>query len=288
MRILALFSESFTHWREDKVPQLAASTAYYTIFSLAPLLVLIIAVLSFFFDATAARTAVLDQIGDLMGKQGAEGIGSMIDAARTSTNSTWAAIIGIVTLILGATGVMMALEDAVNFIWKVKAKKTTNGIVLTVLRQIFSLGFILGVGFLLLISLMASVGLSAFASYLARFGALAIILPLANVILSFCVIWILFAILLRFLPDVKLTWSDVLPGSALTAALFVIGKSLLGWYLGQKDAVSAYGVAGSLIIVLLWVNYSSQIFFFGVEFTKVYTLHRHRKVLPKGYAEWME
>lgn len=288
MRMIPLFSEAFAHWREDKVPQLAASTAYYTIFSLAPLLVLIIAVLGFFFDASAARTTVLQQLSSLVGEQGAEGIGSMIDAARTSTNSVWAAIIGIVTLILGATGVMMALEDAVNFIWKVQTKKTTNSILLTVLKRIFSLGFILGVGFLLLISLAVSAGLSAFAGYLERFGSLSITLPLANVLLSLLIIWILFAVLLKFLPDVQLTWSDVLPGSALTASLFVIGKSLLGWYLGQTDAVSAYGVAGSVIIVLLWVNYSSQIFFFGVEFTKVYTLHRQRKVMPKEYAEWIK
>jgi membrane protein len=285
MTFFSLLSEASTRWREDKVPQLAAATAYYAIFSLAPLLVVIIALLGFFFDTSSARTVVLDQISGLLGKQGADGIATMIDAARLSTNSGFALSIGIGTLVLGATGVMIALQDAANFIWKVTTKKTANSIVMAVLKRIFSLAFILGIGFLLLISLVVSAALTAFSLYLERFGAVASALPALNLLLSFVVFFVLFAMLLKYIPDVLLAWRDVLPGAALTALLFVIGKSVLGWYLGQKDAVSAYGVAGSLIIVLLWINYTSQIFFFGIEFTKACTLRRTGSVCPREYAE---
>ena len=287
MIFFSLLREAFTQWREDKVPQLAASSAYYTIFSLAPLLIVLISILSMVFDETSAKTVVLEQISGLIGRQGAEGIGSMVDAARYEANSTIAAVTGVVILVFGATGVMLALQDAVNFIWKVRAKKTTNGILIAAIKRIFSVGFILGIGFLLLVSLVVSAGLTAFGAYLVKYDALAGLLPLANTLLSFFVITALFAALCKFMPDVRLTWNDVLPGAALSALLFVIGKSLFGWYLGQKDAVSAYGIAGSIILVLLWVNYSSQIFFFGVEFTKAYTLERKGSVLPKEYAEFI-
>lgn len=288
MQFFSLLSAAFTRWREDKVPQLAASTAYYTIFSLAPLVIVLIAILGFFFDEASARAIVLDQLSGLVGQKGAEGIGSMVDTARMSTSSVLAALTGIAMLLLGATGVTMALQDSVNFIWKVKAKKTANSMGIIAIKRLFSLGFILGIGFLLLVSLVVSAALTAFATYLERFDVLAIILPLSNGVLSVVVIWVLFAALFKFMPDVRLTWKDVLPGSALSALLFVLGKSLLGSYLGQKEAVSAYGAAGSLIIVLLWINYSSQIFLFGIEYTKVYTLSREKAVVPKPYAELTE
>lgn len=285
MHFFQLLSEAYTQARVDKVPQLAASTAYYTIFSLAPLIVLLIAVLGYFFDESSARALILDEIDGLVGRQGAEGIGSMVDAARLSTSSTVAIVIGVMILLLGATGLMIALQDAVNFIWKVRAKKTTNKFLIILLKRFFSIAFILGIGFLLLVSLAVSAVLAAFTAYLQRYDMFSIALPALNAGVSFGVIWILFAALLKFLPDVLLSWRDVLPGSALTALLFVVGKTLLGWYLGQKDAVTAYGIAGSLIIVLLWINYSSHVLFFGVEFTKVYTLQRSRLVVPKEYAE---
>ncbi len=288
MLFLSLLSEAGTRWREDKVPQLAASTAYYAIFSLAPLLVVLIALLGLYFDSTSARTVVLDQIADILGKEGAEGIGTMIDAARLSTNSMLALVIGIITLILGATGVMIALQDAANFIWKVTTKKTANSILVAILKRIFSLAFILGIGFLLLISLAVSAALAAFALYLEQFGTLGILLPALNILLSFLVFFVLFAMLLKYIPDVIIAWKDIVPGAVLTALLFVAGKSLLGWYLGRDTAVSAYGVAGSLIVVLIWINYSSQIFFFGIEFTKACTLRRTGKVQPRDYAELTE
>jgi membrane protein len=167
----------------------------------------------------------------------------------------------------------------------VKAKTTANRFLLLLSKRLFSVAFILGIGFLLLVSLVVSAVLAALAGYLQRFDTLGILLPVANAFVSFAVVWALFAALIKFMPDVRLAWKDVLPGSALTALLFVIGKSLLGWYLGQKDAVSAYGIAGSLIIMLLWINYSSQVFLFGVEFTKAYTLRSTGKIVPKGYAE---
>lgn len=286
MEFLSLLYEAFQNWREDKVPQLAASTAYYTIFSLAPLLVVMIAALSFFFDEASVRANILNQIRDLLGVQGADAIGSMIDAARLSTNSLFAATVGIITLLLGATGVMLALQDAANFIWKVETKKTAHSYFMLILKRIFSLGFILAVGFLLLISLTVSATLAAFTSlYLPQFGPLTFLLPLLNTSVSILVIFILFAALHKYLPDVRLKWNDIYPGAFLTTVLFVIGKSLLGWYLGHKDVVSAYGVAGSLIVILLWINYSSQIFFFGIEFIKVSALRRAGKVIPREYAE---
>ncbi len=288
MKLFSLFRQSFSAWQQDKAGQLAASTAYYTAFSLAPLLLIVIGIAGLFFDSAAVQDHVMGQIQSMVGSQGAQTVGSMLEAANSSQHSLPATIIGFVMLLLGAVGLLMALQDALNFIWKVRVKKTTNGIWIAVLKRIFSFGLLLSIAFLLIVSLAVSAAIAAFLqSASAQLEFLQVVLPAANFIVSFLVIFALFALLFKFLPDVLLTWKDVWMGAMITALLFTIGKSLLGWYLGQKDFVSAYGVAGSLILLLLWVNYSAQILFFGVEFTKVYAKQRHMTVKPKAYAEFI-
>lgn len=289
MQFFSLLKKTFMAWREDKVPQLAASTAYYTAFSLAPLLLIIIGIAGLFFDSATVQTRVMLEIQGMLGEQAADSISSLLDSAQQSDQSLLGTIIGIITLLVGATGLMLILQDAVNFIWKVETKKTSNSFMVLVLKRIFSLGLILTIGFLLLVSLAISTISTVFIDYIsATLPTLGILLPVLNFFISFFIIFFLFAILFKFLPDVQLAWKDVLLSAALTALLFTIGKSLLGLYLGQRDFASAYGVAGSFIVLLLWIYYSAQILFFGIEFTKVYAEAHHRVLVPRNYAVFIE
>lgn len=289
MRFFSLLKKTSAAWREDKVPQLAASTAYYTAFSLAPLLLIIIGIAGLFFDSATVQTRVMLEIQGMLGEQAASSISSLLDSAQQSDQSLLGTIVGIITLLVGATGLMLILQDAVNFIWKVETKKTSNSFMVLVLKRIFSLGLILTIGFLLLVSLAISTLSTVFMEYVSTtFPTLGVLLPPLNFLISFFIIFFLFAILFKFLPDVQLAWKDVLLSAALTAFLFTIGKSLLGIYLGQRDVASAYGVAGSFIVLLLWIYYSAQILFFGIEFTKIYAEEHHRVLVPRQYAEFIE
>jgi len=289
MRFFSLLKKTSIAWKQDKVPQLAASTAYYTAFSLAPLLLIIVGVAGLFFDSETVQTRMMLEIQTILGEEATNSISSLLDSAQQSDQSLLGTIIGIVTLLAGATGLMLILQDAVNFIWKVETKKTSNSFLVLVVKRIFSLGLILTIGFLLLVSLIVSTLSTAFMGYLsASFPVLGVLLPPLNFLLSFLLIFFLFAILFKYLPDVQLAWTDVLLSAALTAFLFVIGKTLLGFYLGQKDVASAYGVAGSFIVLLLWIYYSAQILFFGIEFTRVYAEEHHRVLVPRNYAEFIE
>ena len=289
MKYWRVFKKSVRQWQKDKAGQLAAATAYYTVFSLAPLLLIVISLLGLFVGRSAVQQQVVGQMDALLGAQGGQAVRAMIDAAGSSSHSVLAAVIGFVILLLGATGLMSALQDAFNFIWKVETKKTANAIWIMILKRIFSVGLILTIGFLLLVSLVVSALMLLFMQYLsAHFPGLAALLPLLNFTLSFLVIFLLFAILLKYLPDVLLPWNDVWIGAALTSLFFTIGKSVLGIYLGRKDSLSAYGAAGSLVVLLLWVNYSAQILFFGVEFTKAHALEHARLIHPRGYAQFTE
>ncbi len=282
----AVLRQSFREWKKDKAPQLAASTAYYTIFSLAPLLIIILAFAGMFLDANAVQESLFGQMRGLVGEAGAESIRSMVEASQRSPNTPLAAVLGFLILAFGATGLLMALQDALNFMWKVEAKKSTNALAMIGLKRLVSLGMILTIGFLLIISLVVSALVAHTVEFVS--GGAEAWLPLVNMAVSFGIITLLFALLFIYLPDVRVRWKDVWPGALLTAFLFTLGKFLLGYYLGQKDFTSAYGVAGSIIILLLWVNYSAQIFFFGAEFTKVYVYARGAPVRPTKYARFIE
>lgn len=283
-----LLSRTFTAWKADKAPQLAASTAYYTVFSLAPLLIIVISVGGLLFDAQVIQESLLGELRSLIGTQGAEAVGSMLQSAADSPNTPLAAGIGFLILLLGASGLLAALQDAFNTIWKIEANTKVNSVLALLIRRLFSFGMVLSIGFLLLVSLAASALIGYTAEYFAsQIDGVTVLLPFASEGLSLVVLSCLFAVFFKYLPDIRIQWRDVFPAAIFTAILFTLGKFLLGYYLGQKDFTSTYGVAGSVILLLLWINYSAQIFFFGGEFTKVLVEERGVTVTPKRYARFI-
>ena len=269
--VLDLFKQTFAEWSDDKAPRLGAALAYYTVFSIAPLLLIAILIAGLVFDNAEAQ--ITAQVQGLIGDQGADAIKSMIEAANKPMQSAVATVLALGTLLFGAAGVFIQLKDALNTIWEVPQKK--GGGVWAFLRKYFlSFTMVLGVGFLLLVTLIIEAGLAIVGEMLkSRFDGMDVILQTVGIVFSFFVVTFVFAMLFKFLPDVKVSWKDVWIGALLTAGLFVTGKVGLGLYLGKAGAASAYGAAGSLALVLLWVYYSAQILFFGAEFTQVYSQH---------------
>lgn len=265
-----LVTQSFAEWSEDKASRLAAALAYYTIFSILPLLIIIIAIAAQVFERSLVQQQLVRQIATLVGQTGAEAIEAILENASEPEDSLLAAIVSIITLLLGASGVFGQLYDALNTIWEVQAKPG-RGILGTVKDRFFSFTMVLGVGFLLLVSLIISTALQAFNELVS--GILPSFLFLAqtlNFLISFAVVTILFALIYKVVPDVRVAWRDVWIGALVTAFLFAVGKWAIGLYLGNSTPGSTYGAAGSLIVLLLWVYYSAQILFLGAEFTQVY------------------
>ncbi len=265
-----LLTETFKEWSDDKVPRLAAALAYYTIFSIAPLLIIVIAIAGAVFGEEAARGEIVSQIQGLVGPDGAKFIETAIQNASQPKTGTIASIISVVLLLVGATGLFSELQDSLNTIWEVKPKPG-RGIINMIRTRFLSFTMILGIGFLLLVSLVVSAGLSAVITYFSGLlpGA-DFIWQIFNFILSFAITTALFGLIFKFLPDVKITWNDVFIGAVITSFLFTVGRFLLGQYLGNATFGSTYGAAGSLVVILAWVNYAAQILFFGAEFTQVY------------------
>ena len=266
---LRLFKETFTEFGEDKAPRLGAALAYYTIFSIGPLLLICIAMAGLFFGQEAAQGRVSAELGKFFGSEMSHSLEQMIQAAAKPKSGKVATIVGIVTLLLGASGVFGQLKDALNTIWNVEPKKT-SGIKSFVLQRFLSMAMVLGIGFLLLVTLLIDTVISAMGGYVAQYVGGEAVAQALQLALSFVVAVVLFAAIFRVLPDLKIAWHDVWFGAALTALLFVIGKFGLGLYLGKAAPGSAYGAAGSLVILLIWVYWSAQILFFGAEFTQVY------------------
>jgi membrane protein len=272
----ALLKDSWNAWSADKAPRLGAALAYYTTFSLAPLLIIIIAIAALVFGQEAVQGKIVSEIGGLIGTESASAIQTMIEKARTPTPGVFATILSLITLLLGATGVVGELKDTLNTIWHAEPAPEM-GLLRTLKTRLASLAFVLGVGFLLLVSLVISAVLSAlngFFSHLFSSLWLLHVFQVVNFVVSLGVITVLFAMLYRFLPDTEIPWHDVWIGAGITALLFVVSKSLLGLYLGRSSIGSAYGPAGALVLILAWVYYSSLVFLFGAEFTKVYA-HRY-------------
>jgi membrane protein len=283
--IFRLFRETITEWQNDKVPLLAAALAYYTVFSIAPLLIIAIAIAGAFFGEEAARGEIIDQVQGLIGQQGAEAIQSMLqNTQQPSANSGLATLFGVVTLLIGATGVFGQLQDALNIIWDVKPKPGV-GLKVFFLSRLLSFAMVLVIGFLLLVSLLLSAILAAISHY---FGDLIpsfqFVGQLLNFTLSFIVITLLFAAIYKVLPDVKVPWQNLWLGAIVTALLFNAGKSLIGLYLGNSAVSSTYGAAGSLVVILIWIFYSAQILLLGAEFTHVYSRYRGTPIRPTRYA----
>jgi membrane protein len=273
--LLELLKETVSEWLSDKAPRLGASLAFYTLLSLAPLLIVIVAVASLVYGQEAARGQLVWQIQDLVGPDGAKAIQGLIqDAYRPGTGMV-ASLLGLLTLAFGASSVVVELRDALNTIWHVAPDPRNTGfasIFRLAKERFYSFGLILGVGFLLLVSLVLNAWIAAMGSFFGSFlPTPELLLHIATFFFSFFVITFLFAAIYKLLPDVHLRWSDVVIGSSVTSLLFTIGKQLIGLYLGKASFGSTYGAAGSLVIVLVWVYYSAMLFFLGAEFTKVYT-----------------
>ena len=284
--IFKFLQEAVKEWQEDKVSLLAAALAYYTVFSITPLLVIAIAIAGAVFGQDTARGEIIEQINKLVGDQGAQVIETALANANQPQLSSMASIISVVVLLIGASGVFAQLQEALNTVWNVKAKPN-EGIWGFIRKRLLSFGMVLVIGFLLLVSLVLS-------AMLAGIGKLPIdILPgfvpfwqALNFAMSFGFISLLFALIYYYLPDVKIRWKDVWVGAVITALLFTVGKFLIGLYLGSGSLGSAYGAAGSLIVFLTWVFYSAQILLFGAECTQVYARKYGRKIRPNSHAEF--
>ena len=271
---------------EDEPFLLASSLSYYTLFSLTPLLVIAIAVAGLVFGREAAQNQIVDTIGGMIGPESAKAIQGMIEnASNKPTAGIISTVIAGVTLLIGAGGVVSQLQTSLNKIWGVEPK-SGQGIWVFIRQRFISFAMVLAVGFILLVSLVATALLTAFSQFVGGLiGGAAFVAHSLDIVVSFVFVTLLFAMIYKFVPDVKIHWKDVWIGAALTSILFTIGKFLIGLYLGSSGVTSAYGAAGSLVTVLLWVFYSSLIFLLGAEFTQAYASTYGSGVAPAPYAE---
>jgi len=268
--IFALVKQTTTEWFDQDLSRMGGALAYYTLFAIAPLFVIVLAIAGFWFGEEAARRELFSQVSGLVGNEGGEAIQALVSAANKPKTGAWATVIAVATLLVGATSVFVQLQDSLNSVWGVR-RLPGRGLRNFVKDRLLSFAIVVGIGFILLVSLVLSAGLSALGKFMSgMLPAQESIWQGINFVISFGVITLLFAMIFKVLPDVKIAWRDVWIGAGITALLFNLGKFLLGIYLGRSSVASAYGAAGSLIIVLLWVYYSSQILFFGAKFTQIY------------------
>ena len=274
-----------TQWFEDEPFQLAAALSYYTLFSLAPILIIAIALAGFFFDREAATNQIVQTFQGFVGQESAKAVQEMIrNASSKPKTGMISTVVGIVVLVFGAGGVVGQLQSSLNRIWGVTTKPG-RGIWDFVRERFVSFAMVLGVGFLLLVSLVITAILTHLTLYIGSLiGGAAVMAYALDLVMSFGFVTVLFAMIYKFLPDVRIQWRDVWIGAALTSVLFTLGKFLIGVYLGTSGVTSAFGAAGSLITVLLWVYYSSLIFFFGAEFTQIYASRYGSGVVPAENA----
>jgi membrane protein len=273
------------HWWEKDPFMQSAVIAYYAIFSMPGLLLMVLSISSFFFERDVITGHLYKEISSIMGVETARQVQDMIISASQANKTVLATIIGLITVLVGATGVFVELQKALNIIWEVKVKPRKA--ILTVIRtRLFSFGLILSIGFLLLISLTISTILAAMSEWALNNlpDMVLIIFYVLNFIISFGVIMFLFALMFKILPDAKIQWKHLWLGSFLTASLFLLGKAAIGFYLSKTNPGSAYGAAGSIVLILLWVSYSSMIFFYGAELTRAYADHVTGKVQATDLA----
>ncbi len=278
--VWSLLGETFYEWQEDRAPRLGAALAYYTIFALTPGLIVVIALAALLLGREAAQGQIINEIQDLVGVAGAQAVQAAIESARGTSRSLFVTGLAAVTLVFGLWGVFGELQDALNTIWGVTTRPG-RGVIGVIKERLWSLAMVVGIGLLLLVSLAASAGLGAFGKL--SFGLLplpAALIQTVGMLLSFVIIGLMFAVIYKLLPAVRIAWRNVWIGAAVTALLFVIGKSMIGLYLGLSTVASVYGAAGSFVVILLWIYYSAQIVFFGAEFTKVYSRRIGAVVVP--------
>lgn len=282
-----LLRDSANAWIDDRAPSMGAALAFYALFSVAPLLIIAIAIAGVFFGEEAARGEIVAQMGGLIGHEGAASVQSIIESARNTASGTVAMTVGILTLIITASTVFAELKDSLDYIWRVNNPDSSS------LRNFFqtrvrALVMVIIIGMLLLLLLVASTALTVIADRAAIYQNSASLIDTLNFIIFVGMTAILFAIIYKILPDIKIAWKDVWMGATITAVFFSLGKSLIALYLTKSHIGSAFGTAGSVIIGLLWVYYSAQIFFLGAEFTKLYAQRYGSQKVPSDLAKVYE
>jgi membrane protein len=280
-----LFKETFNGFVDDDGMKLAAALSYYTIFSLPPLLIIIISLSGFFFGAEAVRGELFGQINGLVGNSAAIQIQEIIKNVKLSHSSTFATTVGVIILLIGASGVFVEIQDSINFIWGLKAKPK-RGLVKFIKNRLMSFSMIGSVGFLLLVGLIINSLMDLLNTRLATYFPKdsVYLFYVFNLLVIFGIITLLFTVIFKTLPDGRLALRDCLIGASFTTFLFMIGKFAIGAYLGRSAIGSWYGAAGSVILILVWVYYSAIILYFGAEFTKVYAQIHGEKIIPNAYA----
>lgn len=280
-----VLKQSGSNFMKDKVPKLSASLAYYTIFSFGPMMIVIIYLAGLVYREQAVQGAIMEQLSDFIGRQAAEQLQQIIQNAAISADNKITAIIGSIVLLVSATTVFAEIQDTINMIWKLRIK-SKKGWLKMLMTRLLSFALIVTLGFLLLVSLVINILIEGLMGRLQDFfpGSSVVVLYVINLLFTFLVISFLFGIIFKVLPDAQIRWRDVSIGAIFTAALFMIGKFLITFYIGKSDIGSLYGTAGSLVILLLWVYYSSIILYFGAEFTKVYATKYGDEIVPNDYA----
>lgn len=274
---------------DDNGTKLSASLAYYTIFSIGPLMMVVITLMGVFYKKTDITPKVFDQVSQIVGRSGADQLQSMLDSISKQEHTTAFSIIGGIVLVFGATGIFTEIQSSINYIWSVKAKPK-KGWLKYILDRLLSFSLIIGSGFLLLVTLVINLVMDLLAMRLQRiFGdGNIVLLKGLNIALLFTIVTFLFAVIYKILPDARIKWRDALTGASFTGVLFLIGKFLIGYYLGSSKSLSTYGAAASLILLLSWVYYSSIILYFGAEFTKVYAMTLGQGITVKSTAVYIE
>jgi membrane protein len=287
--MVGLLKDTVKDLSDDECPVRAAALSYYIVFSLPPLLILILLIASAVFDPAEVQRALTEQMGGFMGPQGAQEIGTIMQEAERPGGKGLKALLGIAAIIFGATGSFLQLQSALNRAWEVEPDPKQGGIKNMIFKRILSLGMILGVAFLLLVSLALSAALTAVGDMIGRLipGGLEVVAHVFNFVLSFVVITGLFAAIYKVLPDARIAWKDVWVGAVVTALLFTIGKFLLGLYLGRSNPGEAFGAAGALALLLVWIYYSSMIVLLGAEFTQAWAIRKGAGIVPKEGARRM-
>lgn len=282
---LRLLKNAYFSWNRNDPWARSATIAYYALFSLPSLLIIVVTIAGYFFGKSDVQDRITNEIGEFIGVDAARAIENMVANAALDQSSTWAVIFGFAFLIFGATGVFFQLKAAMNNIWNISVKKNT--VKRVIINRIISLGMVIVLGLLLLISLVISAVLNAMKDYLASISPAitTLLLDIINVLISFTIVMSLFAAIYKWLPDVKIRWKTTYLGAILTTFLFLIAEYLIGFYFGQSDPGSVYGGASSVVLILLWVYYTCLIIFYGAEFTVQYALYKREKVEPNEYAE---
>ena len=279
--------DAFSGFSNDKITKLSASLAYYTGFSLAPLLVVIIAICGFFFGAEAVQGSIKSQMQAFIGADAAKQIQDMIKNAAISGKGTIATIIGVVTLLIGASSIFGEIQDSINSIWGLKPKPKV-GLMKTIQNRLLSFGLVATLGFLLLVSLAATTVVEGLGDRLKAMlpDVTVVLFYIINLVLTLGVTTVLFAIIFKVLPDAKIKWKDIWPGAVATSLLFLIGKFAISLYISKTNVGSTYGAAGSLAVIFVWIYYSSIILYLGAEFTKAYAINKGAHIVPNEYAQW--